>query len=306
MIVQGWLVITAAVLALAWYLVVGLAPPDHQSPPGLDSVERYRDVKMLPAAGALELSAQIGHEVFDIPAQDAVRQTELAASPPSAGGMTMGDSEMQEMTMAPMQTNDTMERQAVEEEQMASAVGEHTDSAAAMQKQGAEVEHREAEEMHAGDAAGGDPEGGHGGGRDAGITVLAQGSAAEVAAALQGVTVDRTVAVAMNEWTYDPMSVNVGTGEVIRLVVRHDGSVPHEFMLMDAIGMDVVDYRLERADWNLLEHVAISERPIVMPGDVFELVFKVDEPGMYMYMCMFPKHMEFGMMGMMMAGEGMM
>ena len=59
-------------------------------------------------------------------------------------------------------------------------------------------------------------------------------------------------------------------------------------------------------DWNLLEHEAIFELPIVMPGNSFELVIKADKPGMFMYMCMVPRHMQFGMMGMMMAGESMM
>jgi len=73
---------------------------------------------------------------------------------------------------------------------------------------------------------------------------------------------------------------------------------------MGELGMEAVNYRLERADWNLLEHEAIFERSIVMPREVFELVVKIHKPGMYMYM--FPKHIQFGMMGMVMAGEIMM
>lgn len=64
--------------------------------------------------------------------------------------------------------------------------------------------------------------------------------------------------------------------------------------------MKAVNYRLERADWNLLEHAAPFERPIILPGDSFEVVLRVERPGTWMYMCMFPYHMQFGMMGMLM------
>lgn len=324
MIFRSWLTFTVIVLAVSLYLVVGVTPPDYQAPPGLNSIERYRAAKLLPAADALELSDQIGHEVFDIPEEDFVRQAKLVGSSSKMQAMSMDGTEMQMMTMDSMESNEmTMEMNdttmdqmgAIEAESMNSAVEEHhsedggampnaghTETAEEISIQAAGEKHGEAEEMHEQTAA----PGGHGGERNAGITVLAQGSPEEVAMALQGVKIDRTVIITMDEWTYDPMSVNVETGEVVKLLLRHEGSVPHEFMLMDSVGMEVVDYRVERADWNLLEHEAISERPIVMPGDSFELVIKVDEPGMYMYMCMFPKHMEFGMMGMMMAGESMM
>jgi uncharacterized cupredoxin-like copper-binding protein len=107
----------------------------------------------------------------------------------------------------------------------------------------------------------------------------------------------RTVEIEMREWGFSPPGITVATGEVVRLVVRNAGSVPHEFMLMPPQGMGAVAYRLERADWNLTEHEAIFERQIVMPGDSFEVVIKTDEPGNWMYMCMFPFHMQFGMMG---------
>jgi len=41
-----------------------------------------------------------------------------------------------------------------------------------------------------------------------------------------------------------------------------------------------------------------------MPGDTFETVVKIEQPGMWMFICMFPYHMQMGMMGMMMT-EGM-
>ncbi len=119
-----------------------------------------------------------------------------------------------------------------------------------------------------------------------------------------GLTITKTVELKMHEWGYRPNHVMVAPGDVIRLIVRHAGNTPHEFMLMTGPAMTAVDYRLERADWNLLEHEAIFEKPIVLPGDSFEMLLKVHKPGMWMYMCMFPYHMQLGMMGMLMT-EGM-
>jgi len=75
------------------------------------------------------------------------------------------------------------------------------------------------------------------------------------------------------------------------------GNTPHEFMLMTGSEMAAVGYRANRADWNLTEHEAIFEKPLVMTGDRFEMVVKIEKPGAWMFMCMFPYHMQLGMMG---------
>ena len=114
----------------------------------------------------------------------------------------------------------------------------------------------------------------------------------------------RRIDLAMKEWGYSAPSLTVKTGEVVRFVVTNKGSMPHEFMLMGGPAMQAVNYRLGRADWNLTEHEAPYENPVVMPGDTFELLVRADKPGMWMYMCMFPYHMQLGMMGMLMASGG--
>lgn len=132
-----------------------------------------------------------------------------------------------------------------------------------------------------------------------GIRILAAvGGAGHV----PGVQAQRTVKVEMREWSYSPPSIEVKPGEVVRFVVTNGGNLPHEFMLMTGPAMQALNYRIERSDWNLLEHEAIFERPVVMPGDTFTFVARFDEPGMWMFMCMFPNHMQLGMMGMMMSG----
>ena len=61
--------------------------------------------------------------------------------------------------------------------------------------------------------------------------------------------------------------------------------------------MMAVGYRIQRADWNLLEHEAIYEQPLILPGTSFEVAVEIEEAGAWMFMCMFPFHMQFGMMG---------
>jgi uncharacterized cupredoxin-like copper-binding protein len=136
--------------------------------------------------------------------------------------------------------------------------------------------------------------GGHGGG--GGLKVVAPGMPMAATA--------RTVQIEMSEWGFSPASLDVSHGELVRLVVRNTGNMPHEFMLMTHAGMSAVDYRLQRADWNLLEHEAIYERELLLPGDELDVTIRIMQPGAWMYMCMFPYHMQFGMMGVM-ATEGM-
>ncbi len=133
-------------------------------------------------------------------------------------------------------------------------------------------------------------EGGHAGG--GGIKIATAGSA------------DRTIEIEMTEWGYSPSTIMVKADETVRFVVTNSGNTPHEFMIMTGPGMASVGYRIQRADWNLTEHEAIFENPLVMPGDTFETVLKIEQPGAWMFMCMFPFHMQLGMMGAIMT-EGM-
>ncbi len=114
-----------------------------------------------------------------------------------------------------------------------------------------------------------------------------------------GAEVDREVEITMREWGYSVSDLEVQPGERIRLTIRNDGEIPHEFMFMPMVNMQAIRYRLERADWNLLEHEAPYERSLVMPGQSFQVAIRIEAPGVWMFMCMFPYHMQFGLMGQM-------
>ncbi len=110
---------------------------------------------------------------------------------------------------------------------------------------------------------------------------------------------DREISLTMSEWKFSDMNIEVKTGERIKFTIKNGGQIPHEFMFMSAPLMQAVKYRATRADWNLVEHKALFEQALVLPGGDFTFVLKVTKPGSWMFMCMLPYHMQMGMMGQM-------
>jgi uncharacterized cupredoxin-like copper-binding protein len=332
MIIRVWLIAGFLLLAVAWGLVVPLSPPPAQDSPGT-TVERYRAERLLPQPGELRMSSDIGHEVFEVPPEDA----EHAGDPPAEGhampgmapGMTMGaageHSEGMAMEMPTTEAHGEAAETMAMEMPKAEAHGEAAEiMAMEMPKAEGHGEATEgmATEMPKAEAHGEAGEGmamempkaeehGEAGGHEMAMEMPEAGGHSGVGYGLrvlpghmaQGM-IDRSVEITMAEWGFGPGNLTVKPGEVVRLVVRNDGKLPHEFMLMPQQQMNAVNYRLERADWNLLEHEAVFERSAILPGDSFEVVVRFEQPGMWMYMCMFPYHMQFGMMGMIMT-EGM-
>jgi uncharacterized cupredoxin-like copper-binding protein len=360
MIIRFWLVFGFVLVTLAWVLQVPLAPEPFQAS-ARSAITEYREAGLMPPAGSLPMSEEIGHDVFEVPATDAEHQNEeqAAAMPGMAGGgqpmagmekngdehgaampgMAGGGQPMAGMEskadehgaampgmagggqpMAGMESKTDehgtampgmagMESQTDEHGTampgmagMESQTDEHGTTMpgmAGMESQPDEhgttmpgmagMESKADEHGATGEAQ----EGGHGGG--GGIELIAAGAAPRI---------DRTIELEMTEWGFNPGSITVKHGQIIRLVVTNAGNTPHEFMLMTAAAMNAVKYRIGRADWNLTEHEAIYEHSIAMPGDRFEKLLRIDKPGMWMFMCMFPYHMRLGMMGSM-ATEGM-
>ena len=115
---------------------------------------------------------------------------------------------------------------------------------------------------------------------------------------------DREVNLSMTEWGFSDLALDAQPGEKIRFTVRNDGQIVHEFMFMGMAQMQGVNYRARRADWNLLEHEALYEKSLLLPGEEITFVAEVVRPGAWMFMCMLPYHMQMGMMGQL-ATEGM-
>ena len=108
---------------------------------------------------------------------------------------------------------------------------------------------------------------------------------------------DREIDLTMAEWKFSNMNIAVKAGEKIRFNITNGGKIPHEFMFMTMPAMAAVGYRATRADWNLLEHEALFEKSLVLPGGKFSFVAEIRKDGAWMFMCMLPYHMQMGMMG---------
>lgn len=284
-----WIVAAFLIVALAWALAVPFSPPVTSL--SATAIERYREQGLMPRAGELRIAEEVGHEVFEVPASDAEHlQAALAAA---GNGQEMAGMDHGPIQPAAQPPSETTPRTAAGD---AHTRGEPVE--AHQEKPAAETPPHPEEQVKTGQPHG---ETGHGmGGEAVGISILAEGRPEDVTRATRGLAIARSIELKMGEWGFTPAHITVMPGDVIRLAVRHAGRIPHEFMLMTGPAMTALDYRLERADWNLLEHQAIFEKSILLPGDGFDVVMKVHKAGAWMYMCMFPYHMQLGLMGMIM------
>ena len=286
MIIRIWIGLLVFIVGGAWLLMFPFSMQAELTTGTV--INKYRALGLVPAINKTTVSDAVGHDVFEVPKEDAVHLKMAMKS--------MGDMKMEGMPGMKMEGGDqAKEGMKMEGMKMKDMPGMKMD----MKKESEEAHGKEEEDGQ---------EGGHGGGSVAeGLTVIAQGSAAEIDRVLaeKGLTVDYTANLDMKEWEFSSSMVMAQPGQVIRLKVKNTGNTPHDFMIMDGPAMSAVDYRLRRADWNLLEHQALAEVSFVMPGDSFEMVVQVHKSGMWMYMCMFPYHMQFGMMGMLMTPDMM-
>ena len=288
MIWRIWTLLLVVLVGGVWLLAIPYSPK-----PTLKTgtvIGLYRDMGMVPEVGATTVSGDVGHDVFEVPDTDAEHLKEAMAS----GGMDGMDRDgMKGMAKKPADDHaeDGMAKKPMEGMAM-KPVDDHAEKG--MAKEGMKGMAMETEEDQ------GKEEEGHGGGGMAqGLSVIAKGTVAEVDAAIaaNGIKLAATATIEMKEWRFDSPNVTMKPGTFVRLKVRNTGNIPHEFMIMGAAAMQAVNYRLDRPDWNLLEHEALSEVPFVLPGDGFDMVVQIHRPGMWMYMCMFPYHMQLGMMG---------
>lgn len=306
MILRIWIGLLVVIVGGAWLLMIPFSRPPEVATGTV--INAYRAMGMVPEANGTTVSDALGHDVFEVPKEDAAR---LKMAMESMSGMKMGDMKMTDMKMKDMPGMKM---------DMPKEGGESAKQAMPGMKMG-DMKMKDMPSMKMGDMEMKDMPGmkmempkeaeeaeGHGGGGVAeGLTVIAQGSTAliEHELAEKGLKVDVTMTIDMKEWGFSRSMVMAQPGQVVRLKVKNTGNLPHEFMLMNGPAMSAVDYRLRRADWNLLEHEALTEVPFVMPGDSFEMVIQIHKSGVWMYMCMFPYHMQLGMMGMLMTPDMM-
>ena len=264
------------VLAI-FYLTVFAVGPISQTPPSKSLLAGFRAEGIIPANVNLEEDETAEEaEVFDIPPEDAVMLEQILAGTMSMPGMDMSGMDMSGMDMSAMKMDgDGAMKMPMDGD------GQTMDmSAMKIDGDGDGEIHMEED----------DDDAGHMGGN--GIEIAYEGE------------FDREIKLTMAEWKFSKMMIDVNPGERIKFTVTNGDQLPHEFMFMDMPLMSAVDYRIKRADWNLLEHEALYEKAQVLPGGEFSFVLTVTQPGSWMFMCILPYHMEMGMTGEM-ATEGM-
>lgn len=332
MIMRIFLIAGLLLLGGTAYFVVGQKPPTVQAAPVASNVTVLQTAGLLPT-GPLAENEEIEHDIFGVPPEDEV-MLERATANAEAGGMNMGGMNMTPeagtaapgtMTMPdgttmpmgdmatapeagtaapgtmamPGGTTAPMGNMATAPEAGAAAPGTMTmpdgttmpmSDMAAAPEAGAAAPGAMAmpggTAMPMGDMATSLPE------AEGGLAFATEGS------------FDREITLAMQEWGFSDLNIAVTKGERIRFTVRNAGNIPHEFMFMTMPAMQAVTYRARRADWNLLEHEALFEQSLLLPGGETSFIVEVQQSGAWMFMCMLPYHMQMGMMGQM-ATEGM-
>ena len=315
MILRSFLALGLILLGgTAWFTVV-VQPPAVQQVPLAGETARLQEEGILPV-GPLEENEEVEHSIFEVPPEDE-EMLEAAMANMDMGGMDMsgmdmsddgtmqmGDGSMQmdgdggmdmdmdgdgvmDMNSADMPSDGTMQM-GDGSMQMDGDGGMDMASAEGDEEHG-EDEADEAEEEHGEDEAeaehGEEEEEGHGGGAASGLMISADGA------------FDREVELTMSEWTFSDLEIEMKAGERVRFTVKNAGMAPHEFMFMTMAQMQAVNYRSLRADWSLLEHEALFEKSLLMPGEDMSFIIEVQRAGSWMFMCMLPYHMQMGMMG---------
>jgi len=289
MIMRMFLIFGLILLGGTGYFIVVQTPPTVQAAPAVGEIVRLREEGIFPEEIMFE-NEEIEHDTFGVPPED---EAMIAAA---EANMDMGDMDMDmgngAMDMAEDDAMDMAEDDAMD---MAE------DGAMDMAEDGAmDMAEDDAMDMDNGDGAMDMAESAMDeeeadrlmAGRMAGLLVTDEGE------------FDREVTLSMTEWSFSDLSLDAQPGEKIRFTVRNDGQIVHEFMFMGMAQMQGVNYRARRADWNLLEHEALFEKSLLLPGEEITFVAEVLNPGVWMFMCMVPYHMQMGMMGQL-ATEGM-
>ncbi|MCF6326720.1 MAG: multicopper oxidase domain-containing protein [Devosiaceae bacterium] len=282
------------------YLSVFALGPTSQLPPPESLLTGYRAQEAVPQSFNLLQDEAVDHDTFEVPEQDSVELAKAEEAMGDMAGMDMsgGGEAMEGMDMAEGET------MADPDAPMEMAEGETMGEAPAA------MDMAEGETMAAPDApmvmAEGETMGEAPAAMDMDMAAPEEDPHDEDEVKVVGglkITdegdFDREIDLRMNEWGFSDMNIEVVKGERIRFNIANDGEILHEFMFMEMAAMQAVAYRVNRADWSLLEHEALYEKALVLPDGEFSVVLEIVDDGVWMFMCMLPYHMEMGMMGQM-------
>lgn len=106
-------------------------------------------------------------------------------------------------------------------------------------------------------------------------------------------TEPKTVTLTMNEFQFQPADITVNVGQPIKLVLKNNGTVLHDFVSMDAM----VEVMAEQGAMHDMGGMQTAMHAAVEAGQQSTLEFKATQPGTYTFYCTEAGHKEAGMVG---------
>ena len=106
-------------------------------------------------------------------------------------------------------------------------------------------------------------------------------------------TEPKTMTVALNEFQFQPSEITVGVGQPVKLVIKNNGTVLHDFVSDDAM----VEVMAEHGAEHDMPGMAPKMHAAIEAGQQSTLEFKATQAGTYTFYCTVPGHKEAGMVG---------
>ena len=113
----------------------------------------------------------------------------------------------------------------------------------------------------------------------------------------QGMTkeITRTIEINMSDMMrFTPDSLNVKQGETVRLRLKNNGKIPHEFVL--GTKAEITEHAELMKKNPEMEH-ADANAARVAPGKTGEIIWQFTKAGEFLYACLIPGHWDAGMQG---------
>jgi uncharacterized cupredoxin-like copper-binding protein len=106
-------------------------------------------------------------------------------------------------------------------------------------------------------------------------------------------TTPRTVMLTLNEFQFQPAEITVNVGQPVKLVLKNNGTVLHDFVSTDAM----VEVMEEHGAMHDMGGMPTAMHAAIEAGQQGTLEFKATQAGTYTFYCTIAGHKEAGMTG---------
>jgi uncharacterized cupredoxin-like copper-binding protein len=111
--------------------------------------------------------------------------------------------------------------------------------------------------------------------------------------AATGSTEPKTITLTLNEFQFQPADITVNVGQPIKLVLKNNGTVLHDFVSTDAM----VEVMAEQGAMHDMAGMPTAMHAAIEAGQQSTLEFKATQAGTYTFYCTIAGHKEAGMTG---------